>query len=93
MKSENKKYLVYGGITFLVGSLGYFVYTTLKNKNANIAKNETVTFSEKEPASDTNPFRDMLDNPVIPSGIDWKFQTPPIVPKGFFDTSKNIFMN
>lgn len=73
MKAENKKYLVYGGIAFLVGSLGYFVYTTLKNKNANIAENETVIFSEKEPAPDTNPFKDMLDNPVIPSQIDWSW--------------------
>jgi hypothetical protein len=35
----------------------------------------------------------MLDNPTIPSGIDWKFQTQPIVPKGFFDIRKDVFMN
>ena len=34
MKAENKKYLVYGGVAFLVGSLGYFIYTTLRNKNS-----------------------------------------------------------
>ena len=73
MKAENKKYLVYGGVAFLVGSLGYFIYTTLRNKNSIVSEKETVVFSEKEPASDTNSFRDMLDNPAIPSGIDWKF--------------------
>jgi|LakMenE18May11ns_1017448.scaffolds.fasta_scaffold9959083_11 hypothetical protein len=93
MTTENKKYLVYGGVAFLVGSLGYFIYTTLKNKNSSVAENETVIFSEKESASDTNPFRDMLNNPSIPSKIDYEFKTPPIVPKGFFDISKNIFMN
>ena len=93
MTTENKKYLVYGGVAFLVGSLGYFVYTTLKNKNSSVAENETVIFSEKEPASDTNPFRDMLNNPAIPSKIDYKFEIPPIAPRGFFDVSKSIFMN
>ena len=72
MKAENKKYLVYGGVAFLVGSLGYFVYTTLKNKNSNVVESETVT-PEGETTSENNPFRDMLDNPVIPPKIDYKF--------------------
>lgn len=94
MKIENKKYLIYGGVALLVGSLGYFIYTTIRDKNSNVVESETVKFTEKEPTSDKNPFRDMLDNPSIPDVIDWKkFETLPIVPKGFFDTSKNIFMN
>jgi len=70
MTTENKKYLVYGGVAFLVGSLGYFVYTTLKNKNSNVVESETVT-PERETTSNTNPFRDMLDNPSIPTKIDF----------------------
>jgi len=93
MTTENKKYLIYGGVAFLVGSLGYFVYTTLKNKNSKVAENENITFTEKEPTSDTNPFKDMLDNPSIPSGIDYKFIPTPFTPKGFFDINKNVFMN
>lgn len=71
MEAQNKKYLVYGGVAFLVGSLGYFIYTTLKNKKSTVAENETVTFSEKETTSDTNPFKDMLDNPAIPDSINF----------------------
>jgi len=94
MKTKNKKYLIYGGVAFLVGSLGYFIYTTLRNKNSNVAENQTDTVTpETETTSGTNTFRDMLDNPTIPSGIDWKFQTQPIVPKGFFDIRKDVFMN
>jgi hypothetical protein len=74
MKTENKKYLIYGGVAFLVGSLGYFIYTTLRNKNSNVAESQTDTVTpETETTSGTNTFRDMLDNPTIPSGIDWKF--------------------
>ncbi len=94
MKTENKKYLIYGGVAFLVGSLGYFIYTTLRNKNSNVAENQTDTVTpETETTSGTNIFRDMLDNPTIPSGIDYTFQTPPIAPKGFFDIRKDVFMN
>ena len=75
MNIENKKYLVYGGVAFLVGSLGYFVYTTLKNKNSNVARTEKLqsTDEQEKYTSEKNPFRDMLDNPIIPPKIDWKF--------------------
>jgi hypothetical protein len=74
MEAENKKYLIYGGVAFLVGSLGYFIYSTLKNKKPSVAENETVKFSEKETTSDTNPFTDMLNNPAIPTGIKWEWK-------------------
>ena len=73
MTRENKKYLIYGGVAFLVGSLGYFIYSTLKNKKPSVAENETVKFSEEETTSKTNPFTDMLNNPAIPE-IKWEWK-------------------
>lgn len=32
MNTETKKYLTYGGVALLVGSLGYFIYSTLTKK-------------------------------------------------------------
>lgn len=92
MKLENKKYLVYGGLAVIVGSVGYILYSLIFVKKQIAKKDETVE-SVTETPTQTNTFKDLLDNPEIPSGIDWKFQTPPIAPKGFFDTRKNIFMN
>jgi len=75
MEAENKKYLIYGGVAFLVGSLGYFIYSTLKNKNPNVAQNVTrVTPEEEEEITPkTNPFTDMLNNPAIPE-IKWEWK-------------------
>jgi hypothetical protein len=73
MEAENKKYLIYGGVAFLVGSLGYFIYSTLKNKNPNIAQNVTrVTPEEEEITPKTNPFTDILNNSEIPE-IEWNW--------------------
>jgi hypothetical protein len=72
MKIENKKYLVYGGFAVIVGALGYIAYASIFNKNSNVEETETVT-PERETTSENNPFRDMLDNPIIPPKIDYKF--------------------
>ena len=41
MTTENKKYLIYGGVALLVGSLGYFVYNTISNKKPSVVDNST----------------------------------------------------
>lgn len=74
MKLENKQYLVYGGLAVIVGSIGYIVYSSIFVKKP-IAKKEVGVFIEEEKITPSapikNPFKDMLDNPVIPSKIDW----------------------
>ena len=86
MTTENKKYLIYGGVAFLVGSLGYFVYTTLKNKNSVAQTSEQLNSNDEEVKnnSGSNFFRDLLDDSDIPTEIDYKFNPTPFTPKGFF---------
>jgi hypothetical protein len=73
MKAENKKYLIYGGIALLGGSLVYFIYTTINNKPTIVedrivgAEEETVTTPTK-----SNPFTDLIKNQTFPETIGYK---------------------
>lgn len=81
MNAETKKYLTYGGIALLVGSLGYFVYSTIKKPSLSL-DNTQVLIGEDEninkPIEDnfapaqTNPFTSI--NP-LPDSIGYKFPT------------------
>lgn len=74
MKLENKKYLVYGGLAVIVGSIGYIAYSLIFVKKPVVDKNTTVdTKNETTTSTNTNPFKDMLDNPVIKPSIDWSW--------------------
>lgn len=81
MNAETKKYLTYGGVAILVGSLGYFIYSTLSKKPL-VLDNTQVIVGEEESATNpvldnvtpenTNPFSSL--NP-LPSSIGYKFPT------------------
>jgi hypothetical protein len=69
MTPENKKYLIYGGVAFLVGSLGYFVYSTISNKKPTIVENATddeVIDTTPTPAKKVNPFTSLLGKKFAP---------------------------
>ena len=86
MKLENKKYLVYGGLAVIVGSIGYIAYSLIFVKKPKTDDSVTVE-TQKETPTQTNPFKDMLDNPILPPSIDYKFN-----PINFgYDPSKLIF--
>ena len=81
MNADTKKYLIYGGGALLVGSLGYFIYSTVK-KPSLLVDNTQVLIGEDEnlnkpveenfaPAQ-TNPFTNL--NP-LPASIGYKFPT------------------
>ena len=84
MNAETKKYLTYGGIALLVGSLGYFVYTTIK-KPALLVDNTQVLIGEDEninkplednfaPTSKENLFSELLSRSnSAPTSIGYKF--------------------
>jgi hypothetical protein len=73
MKAENKKYLIYGGVALLAGSLVYFIYTTINNKPIIVedrivgSDEETVTTPTK-----SNPFTDLIKNQTFPETIGYK---------------------
>jgi hypothetical protein len=81
MNADTKKYLTYGGIAILVGSLGYFVYSTIKKPSLSV-DNTQVLIGEDEnlnkPVEDnfapaqTNVFSNL--NP-LPTSIGYKFPT------------------
>jgi hypothetical protein len=75
MKAENKKYLIYGGLAFLIGSLAYFIYTTAKKKTSDtqsVVSSEEESTPTTEPTK-TNPFTDLLNNvDKLPSSIEYK---------------------
>jgi hypothetical protein len=69
MTPENKKYLIYGGVAFLVGSLGYFVYSTISNKKPTVVENATddeVINTTPKPATRVNPFTALLGKKFAP---------------------------
>ena len=92
MKLENKKYLVYGGLAVIVGSIGYIAYSLIFKKKPIVVKDSEVVTEEvkSQPTSTTNPFKDMLDNPVIKPSIDWKWGNGNLLPltSGGFDWGK-----
>lgn len=81
MNAETKKYLTYGGVALLVGSLGYFIYSVMKKPSLSL-DNTQVLIGEDEninkPVEDnfapkqTNPFSSI--NP-LPDSIGYKFPT------------------
>jgi hypothetical protein len=85
MKTENKKYLVYAGLAVITGAIGYIAYALIFPKKPSVVKNTIVDNSEEvkaTPTSINNPFKDMLDNPIIKPSIDWKWgggTLPPLV--------------
>lgn len=93
MITENKKYLIYGGVAVLVGSLGYFVYMTISNKKPSVVENatddkviDTIPISERK----LNPFTALLEKKFAP--IDFK----PIdysIKNQFADTNTAIATN
>lgn len=93
MTTENKKYLIYGGVAFLVGSLGYFVYTTISNKKPSVVKNATdeeVINTTPTPAPKVNPFTALLGkkfDPITFKPTDYSIKNP------FADTNTAIANN
>jgi hypothetical protein len=81
MNAETKKYLTYGGVAILVGSLGYFIYSTLRKPSLSV-DNTQVLIGEDEninkPVEDnfapeqTNPFSNLAS---LPTSIGYKFPT------------------
>jgi hypothetical protein len=81
MKAENKKYLIYGGVAFLVGSVGYFVYTTISNKKPTLVKNATdeTIDTTPTPAPKVNPFTALLGKkfePITFKPTDYSVKNP-----------------
>lgn len=62
MNAETKKYLTYGGVALLVGSLGYFIYSTLTKKSL-VVDNTQVIIGEDE-----NINQPVVDNPTTSQG-------------------------
>jgi len=67
MKSDSKKILVYGGLAILVGSLGYFFYSTIKNSKAGVGIDAPNTTDEKKSTS-PSIFANM---PKLADSIGW----------------------
>jgi len=68
MTTENKKYLVYGGVALLVGGLGYFIYNAVTNKPI-VEKKSTddkVLDTTPTPAPKVNPFTALLGKEFAP---------------------------
>jgi hypothetical protein len=81
MTTENKKYLVYGGVALLVGSLGYFIYNAVTSKPI-VVKNATddeVLDTTPTPAPKVNPFTALLGKkfePITFKPIDYSVKNP-----------------
>jgi hypothetical protein len=84
MTTENKKYLVYGGVALLVGSLGYFIYNAVTSKPIVVEEKNPYSLPSPtpEPAPKVNPFTALLGK---------KFE--PITFKPFDYSVKNPFAN
>lgn len=82
MTTENKKYLIYGGVALLVGSLGYFVYSTISNKKPTVVDKTTddeVLNTTPTPAPKVNPFTALLGkkfDPITFKPIDYSVKNP-----------------
>ena len=82
MTTENKKYLIYGGVALLVGSLGYFVYNTISNKKPSVVDNSTddeVLNTTPTPAPKVNPFTALLGkkfDPITFKPTDYSIKNP-----------------
>jgi hypothetical protein len=84
MNAETKKYLTYGGVAILVGSLGYFIYSTLSKKPL-VVDNTQVIVGEDENTNQVvndnpnasqskNLFTEILDRAnSAPTSIGYKF--------------------
>ncbi len=84
MNAETKKYLTYGGVALLVGSLGYFIYSTVRNKPL-VVDNTQLLIGEDEninkPVEDNfasstkqNLFSELLSrSDSAPTSIGYKF--------------------
>ena len=82
MNADTKKYLTYGGIDLLVGSLGYFVYSTIKKPSLSVDNTQVLVGTDEDinkpvednfaPEQTTNPFSNL--NP-LPTSIGYKFPT------------------
>jgi len=81
MTTENKKYLVYGGVALLVGSLGYFIYNAVTSKPI-VVKNATddeVLDTTPTPAPKVNPFTALLGkkfDPITFKPTDYSVKNP-----------------
>lgn len=60
MQLETKKYLVYGGLAVIVGSIGYIVYSSIFVKKPIVNKDETVDSVTETPYK-TTFFADLLE--------------------------------
>lgn len=61
MTAQNKKYLIYGGVAILVGSLGYYAYNSFTTKAPAQDDNQLPTPTpEPAPAPRVNPFTALL---------------------------------
>jgi hypothetical protein len=80
MNTDTKKYLTYGGIAFLVGSLGYFVFSIIRKPSLSVDNTEVLIGTDENlnkpiednfaPAQNTNPFSNLN---TLPSSIGYKF--------------------
>jgi hypothetical protein len=82
MTTENKKYLVYGGVALLVGSLGYFIYNAVTSKPI-VVKNATdetkIINTTPTPAPKVNPFTALLGkkfDPITFKPTDYSVKNP-----------------
>ena len=69
MTTENKKYLVYGGVALLVGSLGFFIYNAVTSKPIVVKKatdGTKVINTTPTPAPKVNPFTALLGKEFAP---------------------------
>lgn len=84
MNTETKKYLTYGGIALLVGSLGYFVYSTIKKPSLSVDNTEVLIGEDENlnkpvednfaPDSKQNLFSELLSRANSqPTSIGYKF--------------------
>lgn len=84
MNAETKKYLTYGGVALLVGSLGYFVYSFMKkpslaldNTQVLIGEDENINKPVEDnfaPTSKEKLFSELLSKSNSePTSIGYKF--------------------
>jgi hypothetical protein len=68
MTTQNEKYLMYGGVALLVGSLGYFIYERITNKPVEeIKSTDKVLDTTPTPApAKPNPFTALLGKKFAP---------------------------
>ena len=83
MTTENKKYLVYGGVALLVGSLGYFIYNAVTSKPEVVEEEKPYSLPSPTPVTEKpNPFTALFGK---------KFEPLPL--KTFDYSVKNPFAN